>query len=49
MYLEKKRVINRGDVCCVQKYRKKESVIKILIMYLACVLANTKESLIREN
>jgi hypothetical protein len=45
-------MINRGGVCCVpgfQNTKKKELVIKILIMYLACVLANNKEPFIREN
>jgi hypothetical protein len=45
-------VINRGGVCCVPGFKnteKEESVTEILIMYLACVLANNKERLIGEN
>jgi hypothetical protein len=49
-YLEKKTSDPLGTCLLssgLQKYRKKESVIEILIMYLACVLANNKEPLIR--
>jgi hypothetical protein len=41
--------VNVFAVFRVAKIPKKESVIEILIMYLACVLANNKECLIRRN
>jgi hypothetical protein len=53
IFRKKKRMINRGGVCCVPAFQNTEKknryLIEILIMYLACVFANNKEPLIREN
>jgi hypothetical protein len=51
-YLEKRKERSIGEVFAVfqvSKIPKKELEIEILIMYLACVLANNKEPFIREN